>query len=153
MAPWDLLQGLGSSGPAKADIQPKSDLPGHHLMLAKIVFSVDKQDFEDYQYSSRRSELDEQVNNDEQYLLFCCIFRQHAPKYYPDMFMNICQNFLIADDQLRQEIEVLLSITRKMVGMWDANATAGKVALHHPDRASLPPLGEDDYRRGSDPFL
>ena len=39
-----------------------------------------------------------QLNNDDQYLIFQCLFDQSGIKYYPEMFINICQNFLIADD-------------------------------------------------------
>ena len=50
---------------------------------------------------------------EEQYLIFQCLFGEYSPAYLPHMFMCICQNFLIADETLRNEIEVLLSITKE----------------------------------------
>ena len=84
---------------------------GYDLMYAKIAFSVSRDDFERFQVGD---ETDEErisrIDNDQQYLLFQCAFKQHGLKYYPEMFINICQNFLIADDNLRSEIELLLQI-------------------------------------------
>lgn len=31
-------------------------------------------------------------------------------KYYPEMFINICHNFLLADQQLRMDIRLLMEI-------------------------------------------
>ena len=83
--------------------------------------------------------LAKQINNDDQYLIFQCLFSQNGLKYYPEMFINICQNFLIADDQLRNEIENLLSITSKM--------QSGS-PLFAPKRAPTPPSNDLNTNRG-----
>ena len=44
VTPWELLQG----DKMKRANEFVSDLPGFHIFLAKIAFSVDKKDFEDY---------------------------------------------------------------------------------------------------------
>ena len=52
--------------------QAPSDLQGHDLMFAKIAFSVNRDDFENF---IRKEDEDEQedlsrIDNDEQYLIF-----------------------------------------------------------------------------------
>lgn len=37
-------------------------------------------------------------------LLFECHFDSKYVKYYPEMFINICNNFLVADMQLKSDI-------------------------------------------------
>lgn len=54
------------------------------------------------------------MNNDEEYLVFCCLFSHQAPEYHAEMFMNMCQNFLIADEELRNELETLINITKQV---------------------------------------
>ena len=78
-------------------------------------------------------------------MIFCGLFQQRAPEYYAEMFMNICQNFLIADDDLRKELEVLLAITRRMGGGTRALApppkpTVGVLRQPPPRAPATPPF-------------
>lgn len=63
--------------------------------------------------ASRRSHLEDKIDTEE-YLIFKCLFEQHVPDYTYEMFANICQNFLVADDALRREFDLLLEIIRNM---------------------------------------
>lgn len=56
--------------------------------------------------------LTKREKEDENYLVFQCLLHEYSPSYLPHMFMCICQNFLIADEILKKEIDVLLGITR-----------------------------------------
>lgn len=47
-------------------------------------------------------------------ILFECHFMGKYIKYYPEMFINICHNFLLADQQLRRDIELLLEIAEQV---------------------------------------
>lgn len=87
--------------------QAPSDVMGYDLLFAKIAFSLTKDDFQRYLSSDSVSRV---TKADDEYLIFQCAFKKNGLKYYPEMFINICQNFIIADDELRGEIEYLLSI-------------------------------------------
>lgn len=51
-----------------------------------------------------------------QYLILVVLFREYSPDYFPEMFMNVCQNFLLADESLRADLNILLGITKQMAG-------------------------------------
>lgn len=61
-------------------------------------------------------ELDVKDSGSKKYIICEVSFNGKYIKYYPEMFINICQNFLTADLQLRKDIEVLLSISKKLKG-------------------------------------
>ena len=63
------------------------------LLLAKVA--LDESDLES-------------TNN---FIICECFFNSRYIKYYPEMFINIFQSFLIADVQLRKEFELLLNIS------------------------------------------
>ena len=48
----------------------------------------------------------------DNFIICECFFDAKYINYYPEMFINICQNFLTADLQLRKDFEVLLRIAR-----------------------------------------
>jgi len=82
-------------------------------MFLKLAVNLDRDEFENYQIASHRTESEGRVDSEE-YLIFQCLFRKYSPHYSYEMFMNICQNFLVADDQLRQEFDHLLDIISHM---------------------------------------
>lgn len=51
---------------------------------------------------------------DKDYIIIQFLYKQYTPEHFPIMFLNICQNFLIADEQLRKEVETLLDITKQV---------------------------------------
>jgi len=57
------------------------------------------------------------------------LFREHCPEYFPEMFMNVSQNFLLADETLRSDVDVLLDITGQMAGSQNVVEVNGKAAL------------------------
>lgn len=60
-------------------------------------------------------EIDDSASQDH-YVIFTVLYRDHSPEYFPEMFMNVCQNFLFADESLRADITILLEITKQMAG-------------------------------------
>jgi len=56
-----------------------------------------------------------------QFIIFQCIFDSLYVKYYPEMFINICQNFLLADQELRSDINILLQIAAQ-IGIFSENS-------------------------------
>ena len=51
-------------------------------------------------------------DSQDQYVIFSVLYRDHSPEYFPEMFMNVCQNFLFADESLRADLSILLDITK-----------------------------------------
>ena len=56
-----------------------------------------------------------------QFIIVQCIFESLYVKYYPEMFINICQNFLLADQELRSDINILLQIAAQ-IGIFSENS-------------------------------
>ena len=50
-------------------------------------------------------------STEEKYLIFEAMLPQFSPIYIPIMLMNVCQKFINADQDLRQDIQMLLNIT------------------------------------------
>ena len=56
--------------------------------------------------NQKRGEIGENPNSN--YILFEVHFMGRYVTYYPEMFINICYNFLIADMELKRDIELLI---------------------------------------------
>lgn len=56
-------------------------------------------------------------NQQPNVILFECHFMGKYIKYYPEMFINICYNFLVADLQLKKDIQLLLQIAEQVKNM------------------------------------
>ena len=91
----------------------QSGVPGHNLMYLKIPINLDKEEFENYQINDHLNRIEFEIESQE-YIIFQCFFQKNAPIYTYDMFINICQNFLISDDKLTREIDELLYIIKNM---------------------------------------
>ena len=69
-------------------------------------------------WNVRAQEIIEQqnrlINKEEQFLVFTVLYNDSSPIYFPEMFMNVCQNFLYADELLSNDFKELLDITKRM---------------------------------------
>ena len=78
-------------------IKQTSGLRGIDFLMTKISL--------DNESDTLRSSEQQPSQN---YLIFLCTFRVTYIQYFPEMFINICQNFLLADEQLKSDFKVLL---------------------------------------------
>ena len=50
-------------------------------------------------------------NNNDQFLIFVVTFESDGENFHPEMFVNVCQNFIYADELLQEEINNLCKIS------------------------------------------
>ena len=51
------------------------------------------------------------LNNNDDFLIFVVTFESDGKKYHPKMFVNVCQNFIYADQILQDEMTNLCQIS------------------------------------------
>lgn len=82
-------------------------------MYLKVPINLDRDEFENYQINDHLSNSEFEIESQE-YIIFQCLFQKNVPQYTYDMFINICQNFLVSDEKLIREIDELLDIIKNM---------------------------------------
>lgn len=65
----------------------------------------------DHSYSAAAENNIEGLDEEDRYIIFEVIYDKHSPVYLPKMLMNICFKFLMADEVLKSDLELLLQIT------------------------------------------
>ena len=102
------------------DQRNASGVSGHDLYIAKIFINKDHRDTTNFYYtlikpgpipqgtefSSNKDDID---NN---YIIIQFLYPEASQEFLPVMFLNIMQNFIVFDKQLKKEIESLLEITK-----------------------------------------
>ena len=106
-------------------LKMNSPISTRYTIPPSSYFESYKSDYLESRYSDQLAGLDEvndivlvkillppdegtNASQPQQSLIFECEFNGKYVKYYPEMFINICHNFLTADKQLRTDIYSLL---------------------------------------------
>lgn len=87
-----------------------SDIVGFNVMLLKATLSRTNSPIE---LEKWEADIEQELeDSQEQYVIFSVLYRDQSPDYFPEMFMNVSQNFLFADESLRSDLTILLDITK-----------------------------------------
>jgi hypothetical protein len=94
----------------------------YKIPLSSTFRNIKHEDLQDppdeaYDLLLAKLELPGDENNKESFIIFECFFNGKYVKYYPEMIINICTNFLSADQQLRSDIIALTQISSQLIAL------------------------------------